>query len=629
MGLRHMQLQHTSREKYRRLIPYILVRWRSLALILLLTLLSAAMVALMPWPLKLLVDYAFAEPGAPELLRQVPLLATPESLVIAAAIASLALFAVSSALDVALTYLWSGSGQRMVYDLAGDLFRKLQRLSLLFHSKRTVGDSLSRLSGDTWCVFNVAQGVLIAPAQQLFTILTVGLVAWQLDPQLALLLLLAAPALALSGKYFGEKIRRNASRNRQAQSRIMAFVHQTLSAVPLVQAFDTTRYNRVHLSRLTDAAVIQSQRSVLFKNAFKSVNGLTLTIGAALVLYVGGSRVLSGALSVGSLLVFVAYMRSIQRASENLMSTYGNLKAVEASIDRVLEVLDSEEGVRERKDAEALPGCSPGQCGQVRFEGVSFGYEAGRPVLSGITLEGRPGETIALVGATGAGKSTLVSLIPRFFDPWEGRVLVDGRDVRDVQLASLRSRVALVLQEPFLLPLTVAQNIAYGRPEASREEVVAAARTANAEEFIERLPDGYETVLGERGATLSGGQRQRLAIARALLKDAPILILDEPTSALDAQTEALLLEALERLMARRTTFIIAHRLSTIQAADRIAVLEAGRLVETGTHQELVARGGVYAGLVSAGRKTLPATAFDNPGVSSGLQVPLAEQAGSL
>jgi ATP-binding cassette subfamily B protein/subfamily B ATP-binding cassette protein MsbA len=230
----------------------------------------------------------------------------------------------------------------------------------------------------------------------------------------------------------------------------------------------------------------------------------------------------------------------------------------------------------------------------VRFEGVSFGYEAGRPVLSGITLEGRPGETIALVGATGAGKSTLASLIPRFFDPWEGRVLVDGRDVRDVQLASLRSRVALVLQEPFLLPLTVAQNIAYGRPEAGREEIVAAAEAANAAEFIRRLPDGYETVLGERGATLSGGQRQRLAIARALLKDAPILILDEPTSALDAQTEALLLEALERLMAQRTTFIIAHRLSTIQAADRIAVLEAGRLVETGTHQELLSAQGFFS-----------------------------------
>jgi ATP-binding cassette subfamily B protein/subfamily B ATP-binding cassette protein MsbA len=449
-----------------------------------------------------------------------------------------------------------------------------------------------------------------------------------MDPQLALLLVLAAPALALSGKYFGGKIRCNARSNRQAQSRIMAFVHQTLSAVPLVQAFNATRSNRVHLRSLSDAAVMHSQRSVLFKNAFKFVNGFTLTIGAALVLYAGGGRVLSGALSVGSLLVFVAYMRSIQRASESLMTTYGNLKAVEASIERVLEILDSQEGVRERAGAQPLPGCSMGRCGQVRFEGVTFGYEAGRPVLSGVTLEGRPGETIALVGATGAGKSTLVSLIPRFFDPWEGRVLVDGRDVRDVQLASLRSRVALVLQEPFLLPLTVAQNIAYGRPQASQEEIVAAAEAANAAEFIRRLPGGYETVLGERGATLSGGQRQRLAIARALLKDAPILILDEPTSALDAQTESLLLEALDRLMAQRTTFIIAHRLSTIQGADRIAVLEAERLVETGTHQELVAKGGVYARLFRAGGKTASTTAADKADMVARLQVPVSSQASS-
>jgi ATP-binding cassette, subfamily B, bacterial len=234
--------------------------------------------------------------------------------------------------------------------------------------------------------------------------------------------------------------------------------------------------------------------------------------------------------------------------------------------------------------------------GHVRLEDVEFGYEPGRPVLSGVTLEARAGEKVAIVGATGAGKSTLVSLIPRFFDPSAGRVLLDGHDLRDVQLRSLRAQVSLVLQEPFLFPISVAENIAYGRPEASREEVEAAARAANAHEFIARLPEGYDTVIGERGATLSGGQRQRLAIARALLKDAPVLILDEPTSALDAETEALLLEALERLMAGRTTFIIAHRLSTIRTADRIAVVKGGRVVELGTHAELLARGGAYARL---------------------------------
>ena len=233
------------------------------------------------------------------------------------------------------------------------------------------------------------------------------------------------------------------------------------------------------------------------------------------------------------------------------------------------------------------------QAGHISFKNVSFGYESGREVLHNVSLDVHSGETIALVGPTGAGKTSLISLIPRFFDPWQGRIVLDGTDIRDIQVASLRSYVSLVLQDPFLLPLTVGENIAYGRPEASREEIIAAAVAANADGFIRELPEGYETALSERGATLSGGQKQRLAIARALLKDAPILILDEPTSALDAQTEALFLEAFERLMQGCTTFIIAHRMSTIRNADRILVLEDGRVSGNGTHDELIVENGFY------------------------------------
>jgi ATP-binding cassette subfamily B protein/subfamily B ATP-binding cassette protein MsbA len=259
----------------------------------------------------------------------------------------------------------------------------------------------------------------------------------------------------------------------------------------------------------------------------------------------------------------------------------------------VFEVLEAEERVQDAPDAKPLPAHPVGERGHVRLERVTFGYEPGRPVLKNVTLEAHPGEVVALVGQTGAGKSTLTALVPRLFDPWEGRVIVDGMDVRDVQLASLRAQVALVLQEPFLLPLTVAENIAYGRPGASQAEIKAAAVAAGADAFIRRLGEGYDTVIGQRGSTLSGGEKQRLAVARALLKDAPVLILDEPTSALDAQTEALLMEALERLMEGRTTFIISHRLSTVRHANRIAVIEEGQVAETGTQQELLAARGAY------------------------------------
>jgi len=258
----------------------------------------------------------------------------------------------------------------------------------------------------------------------------------------------------------------------------------------------------------------------------------------------------------------------------------------------VLEVLDAVPEVVDRPGARVLGGVR----GSVSLEGVVFGYEPGRPVLEGVSLRARPGEVVAVVGATGAGKSTLVSLVPRFFDPWAGSVRIDGVDVRELRLASVREQVALVLQDSFLFPLTVAENIAYGRPDASRAEIVAAAQAANAHAFVERLPDGYDSVIGERGATLSGGERQRLAIARALLKDAPILILDEPTSALDSETEALLLNALERLMNGRTTLIVAHRLSTIRHADRIVVLTNGHITETGNHHQLLQQNGTYARL---------------------------------
>jgi ATP-binding cassette, subfamily B, bacterial len=587
-------------KRYWRLVKYGLRHWPTLILILGLTAAMSALTALLPWPIKLLVDHAFSQTALPEpldwIFQRVSLSPTPAVLVGVAALGSLGLFFLNSALEVGVSWCWTAAGQRMVYDLAADLFHRLQRLSLLFHSRRTVGDSLSRLTADTWCVYTVTQNLLISPVGHLFTIAVIGVVAWNLDRELAALFLLAAPALGGCAFFFGRRIKRRAGQSREIQSRLVSFVHQTLSALPAVQAFGTESANARRFRRLAGQAVEHARKASLLKNTEDLAAGLTMTLGAALILYVGGSRVLSGALSLGSLLVFVAYLRSVEGSARCLLGAYSKLKSVEPSMDRVLEVLETDEQVRDAPDARTLPASPAGQRGYVRFEAVTFGYQPDRPVLHAISLEARPGETLALVGPSGAGKSTLVSLIPRFFDPWHGRVSFDGHDLRSVQLASLRSQVALVLQEPFLLPLSVAENIAYGRPNASLHEIEAAARAANAHDFIQRLPDGYDSLVGERGATLSVGQRQRLAIARALLKDAPVLILDEPTAALDAEAEDLLLQALDRLMHRRTTFIIAHRLSTIRHADRIIALHDGRIADAGTHHDLLARNGLYARL---------------------------------
>jgi ATP-binding cassette, subfamily B, bacterial len=572
----------SSVRKYARVLGYATAHWPILSAIVALSLALSAVAALQPWPLKMLVDYGLGGGSM--------------NMVLLAAAAALALFAASAVLDAAATWGWTALGQRMVYNLAGDLFLRLQRLSLLFHARRPVGDSITRITGDAWCVQAVIDGILVSPARHLFVLASVGALAWQLDRALTLLTITIAPLLAASVVYFGERLKGFERQKREAQSRLASFLQQVFGAMPLVQAFSSGARNGQVFNALAENAVKANRGAAIVESGYGAVNGISMTVGIAVVLYAGGQRVLAHELSLGSLLVFIAYLRTLETASRGLLTSYGKLRAAEASIERVLELMDATEAVEERPGARPLPELPAGRRGHLVFDRVSFVYEPGRPVLQAISLELLPGETLALVGATGAGKSTLASLVPRFFDPIEGRVLLDGMDLREVRLASLRAQVSMVLQESFLLPLTVAENIAYGCEGAHRDEIVAAAAAANAHEFIRRLPQSYDTVLGEQGATLSGGERQRLAIARALLKDARVLLLDEPTSALDANTERLVVEALERLVAGRTTLIIAHRLSTVRRANRIAVLENGRLVEIGSHAELLAAGGRYAQL---------------------------------
>ena len=579
------------------ILRYALRQWPKLVLLLVLTACMAAVSALQPWPMKLLVDHAVGQRTASSL----PLWAeaylaglTRPELVITAALATVALFAVSTLLSSASSWTWAVAGQRMSYDVAEDLFGRLQRTPLLVHGKRTVGNSLSLLTTDIWSVYTLSGALVVGPVGSVLTMLAVGFVAWRLDSTLTLLALTSVPLLGASARYYGPRLLRRARGSRAAQVRLFTFLQRTLSSLPLVQAFSAEERNNQFFKQLSEDEIYRVRRNNLTQSAYSTIVGLIPTIGFAVVLYVGGRRVLSGGLSVGSLLVFLAYLRTMQGALSGLLDNYGSLKTVEANVERIFEVLDVEDVVPERADARVLPVRAARHGATVRLEGVVFGYEPERPVLKGVTLEARAGETVALVGATGAGKTTLVGLVPRFYDPWAGRVTIEGHDVKDLTLRSLRAQVSLVLQEAFILPLSVADNIAYGKPAATRSEIEAVAQAANAHEFITRLPEGYDTVVGERGATLSGGERQRLAIARALLKDAPILILDEPTSALDAGTERLVLDALDRLMQGRTVLVIAHRLSTVRRANRIVVLEHGKVVEQGTHDELLAAGGAYA-----------------------------------
>ena len=590
-----------SLRHYFRLLPYAASEWRPLLASLVLTLFISATAALQPWPLKILVDYALGGAALPEVLRgaldALGLQGTVGVLIVAAAVASFALVAVNSALDSGLTWAWALAGERMSFALAADLFARLQRLSLLYHGRRPVGDSLNRITTDTWSIYTVVSALLVAPSQHLITIFTIGVVAWQLDPQLTVVLLLGLPALVTVSVAFGRLLKGTSRGRSEARSRLMAYVQQTLRALPLVQAYTAERRQRRIFRMLARDTVIFEQRDVSYKDVAGILNFLTNAIALAAVLYLGGTRTLSGALSLGSLLVFLAYARSLGNAFRLLAQTFLRLKAAEGQLEQVLDVLDSKEAVVEMPGARPLPLARAGHGRAVCFEQVTFGYTSGRPVLHDVCLAIAPGETLALVGPTGAGKTTLASLLPRFFDPWVGRVLLDGSDIRTLTLASVRAQIGLVLQEPLLFPISIAANIGYGRPGASREEIHAAAAAAGADGFISRLPRGYQTVLGEAGATLSGGERQRIAIARAILKQAPVLILDEPTAALDAVTEASVMAALGRLMRGRTTLIIAHRLSTVMRADRIAVLEGGRVRACGSHEQLLATDSRYASLV--------------------------------
>jgi ATP-binding cassette subfamily B protein/subfamily B ATP-binding cassette protein MsbA len=573
---------------------YAVRRWGGLAAVAAVMVGRIGLDLLKPWPLKVLVDHGLsAQPlsgAVASLAAALPGGETREGLIGWSIGATVVFFLLAWALGVASSYANIGFGQRMVYDLATDLFSHLQRLSLRFHSRQPVGDSIRRVTTDSGCVSIIIKDALLPIATSLVTLVAMFVVMWRLEPNLTLVSLLVVPWLFVVLRRYMQPMLERSYEQQEAEARMYDVLERTLSAIPVVQAFGREPACDRAFARATGAAVDAALATTLVGLKFKILTGLGTACGTAAIVWVGAASVLEGRLTVGGLLVFLAYLTALYAPLEAL--TYGSstTQAAAGSARRVLDVLDTRREVDDRPDALRIERLT----GYVRIEQVTFGYEPERPILEDVSLDLRPGETVAIVGPTGAGKSTLVSLVPRFYDPWRGRITIDGTDLRDIQLKSLRSQISVVLQEAFLFPISIAENIAYGNPHVSRREIEAAARAANAHDFIERLPKGYDTVLGERGATLSGGERQRISIARAFLKDAPILILDEPTSAVDAATEAALLDAMNRLMRGRATIIIAHRMSTVARASRIVVLDHGRIVERGTHAQLLQNGGLYS-----------------------------------
>ncbi len=552
--------------------------------------LISALELLKPWPLKLIIDSVLG--GAPLPWGLAPDDLGTGALLLSACAALVIIYAALGAANVFANFTTIRIGQRMVRDLRSDLYAHLHRLSMAFHSRAQAGDLLYRVTADTFALQALTMNCLFPAASALILLAGMSVVMVQLDAELTLLALGVCPILLLAIGRLNRQISAAAGEMRERESEVLGVVQRAMGAMRVIQAFTREEDEHRRFMTASERSLAAGLRLYTLQTFYSGVVNLVIALGTAAVVWVGARHVLDSTLTVGSLVVFISYLAALYGPINNMFQVYGLAQSARVGVRRVLDVLDVE---RDLPDGDrTFP--SGGARGEVVWEDVDFQYATGGPLIHNVSLRVAPGQRVAVVGPTGAGKSTLLSLLPRFYDPTRGRVLVDGRDVREYRLASLRRQIAMVLQPPLLFPVSLRENIAFGRPDAKMDEIIAAAKAALIHEMIERLPRGYDTSVAEQGVTLSEGEKQRLTIARAILRDSPILILDEPTSALDPETEALVMVALERLQAGRTTFIIAHRLSTVRTADLIVVIKEGRIVEQGTLAELLDRKGAFAAM---------------------------------